>query len=102
MEIQNDAVLSPWTNPMEFCTLGKLVREHLGTILACPSCVSLCGRHPDHGLELPGSPHTRTQEVSGRDDVRGAAPRATLVLVENPKHDRKSCSRYERLRGAEM
>jgi len=100
MEIQDDAVLPPWTNPVQFCTLGKLVREQLRMVLARPSCVGLCGRHADHGLELPGGPRPRLHNVSGRRHVCRAAPRATFILVENPKHNRKSCSRYERLRGA--
>jgi len=100
MEIQDDAVFPPWANPVQFCTLGKLVREHLRMVLARPSCVSLCGRHPDHGFELPGSPRPRPHEVSGLRDARGAAPRATFILVENPKRNRKSCSHYEMLQGA--
>jgi len=100
MEIQDDAVLPPWTNPMQFRTLGKLVREDLRTVLARPSRVGLRGRHPERGFELPGSPRSRRQEVSGRRHVRRAAPRATFILVESPKHTRKSCRRYERLRGA--
>jgi len=100
MEIQDDTVLLPWTNPVQFCTLGKAIREHLRMVLARPSCIGLCSRHPGHGFELPGSPRPCPHEVPGLRDARGAAPRATFMLVENPKHNGKSCSRYERLQGA--
>jgi hypothetical protein len=93
MEIQDDVVLPPRTDPVQFSTLEKLVRERLNAVFARPSCVGLCGRYPDHGLEFPGSPRPRPHEVSGLCDARGAAPRATFVLVENPKRDRKSCWR---------
>ena len=94
MEIQDDAVLPPRTNPVQFCALGKLVRERLGVIFARPRCVGLRGRRPDHRLEFPGSPRPRPHEVSDLRDARGAAPRATFILMENPKCDRKSCSRH--------
>ena len=102
MEIQYDAVLPPWANPVQFYTLRKLVCEHLRVVLARPSCVGLCGRHPERRLELPGSPRPCPHDVSNRRDVRRAAPRASFILVENPTRNRKSCGRYERLRGTEV
>ena len=99
MEIQDDAVLPPWANPVRFCALEKLVREHLRVVLARPSCVGLCGRHPERRLELPGSPRPRPHDVSDRRDVCRAAPRASFILVKNPTRNRESCGRYETLRG---
>ena len=91
VEIQYDAVLPPRTNPVQFSTLGKLVCERLHVVFARPNCVGLRGRHPNHGLEFPTSPRPRSHEVSGLRDARHATPRATFILMENPKRDRKSC-----------
>ena len=59
---------------MQLCAFGKLVREHLRAVCARPRFVRLCRREADNGLELPGGPRARAEDISHGGSARGAAP----------------------------
>src|SRR6266404_1535176 len=92
MEKQDHAVYTPWPDPVQLCTLGKFFRERLHSLRSArPRLVCMCRCRAERGLELPGCPYARAEDVSRRGGTCCAEPRATFLFAEYAKHDGKGC-----------
>lgn len=78
---------------MQRCVLRELVGEHICATLTCPLVIHFRGRHSEPDFEVQSVLHF-SEDVSQRRDARRTAPRAALVLAEDPDSNGESCDIY--------